>query len=226
MKKVFPIIVLVAFALGSYAQHLGQVTLSGGTDLTYFSFVIDQGVLIRVTPEGNVTEWGTEEASVRDKNYYSPKLRPYLGRVDYYGPQADSAYRGKIKTIGLSQLMYYGHYEGPEKTGKLKSIGRLNLDYFDRFADKVIIGKLKTIGNLNLEYYSSMNDQAFKGKLRSIGNTSILYHASYEDKNIKGKVKNIGPAAFGWYTSYDLNRYGLKSGAYRTDINGVIYILY
>jgi hypothetical protein len=204
---------------------LGQVTFSGGSKLSYFSFFTDQNVLIRVTEEGKIIEWGLEFQADYIPNYYNPKLQPYMGRVEYYGKEADSAFRGKVKSIGTCSFTYYNHYETSSKIGKLRTIGSIVLDYYDNFFKTILQGKLRFIGNLQIEYYTSFEDMAIRDKLKSIGKTLIKYHSSFDDRLIQGKVKSIGPITYTWYTSFDLNRYGLKSGAYRTNINGVTFIL-
>ena len=39
------------------AQQLRQITFSGASTLSYFSFITDQGVLIRVSEDGHLMEW-------------------------------------------------------------------------------------------------------------------------------------------------------------------------
>jgi hypothetical protein len=224
MKKLFTGISFLLLATFAYCQQLGQVTFSGGATLTYLSFMTDQSVLIRMTDEGKVIEWGIELQSERNNNYYAPKLQPYLGRVEYYGPDADSVFRGKLKSIGTCSITYYGHYETAEKVGKIRTVGTLILDYYSDFDNVTLKGKLRFIGNLALQYYSSTEDQAFRGKLKSIGSTPITYYSSFEDKFIKGKIKSIGPVVYSWYSSFDLTS-GLKSGVYRQNIGGITYIL-
>lgn len=225
MKNIFLTTLLLFFTSCIFAQQLGQVTFAGGAKLSYFSFFVDQNVLIRVSEDGKLMEWGIEVQSIRSSNYYDPKLQPYLGRVDYYGEEADSAFRGKIKSIGTAVITYYNHFETATRIGKLRSIGTTIFDYCDEFFNPVLQGKLRFIGTLQLDYYSSLEDVAFRDKLRAIGNTIINYHSSFDDRLIKGKIKNIGSITYTWYTSFDLNRYGLKSGSFRTNINGVTYIL-
>jgi len=225
MRTIFTVIFFLVFITGTISQKLGQVTFSGGSTLSYISFITDQDVLIRVTDDGKVTEWGTELQSERSNNYYAPKLQQYMGRIEYYDAESDSAFTGKLKSIGTCSLTYYGSYEKDNKPGKLKSVGTLFLDYYSNFDNAVLKGKLRFIGNQILEYYSPTVDEAYRGKLKSIGNTSITYYSSFDDKAIKGKIKSIGSVTYAWYTSFDLNRSGLKSGIYRQNISGVTYIL-
>jgi hypothetical protein len=220
----FYLTVLPLFAAAfAFSQDLSQVRFSDGAKLSSFSFVTDQQIVIRISEDGKLLEYGTDPGPGRF-NYYSGKLRPYLGRVDYYGPEYDSVLRGKVKSIGTCMLSYYGSSDMESKAGKLKSIGRVALDYFSGFESPANKGKLRSAGFVLFDYYSSSENEAYGGKLKSLGNTPITYYSSFEDKLIKGKVKSIGMVNYTWYTSND-NRGGIKTGQYIENINGVTYIL-
>ncbi len=227
MKKLFVALLFLCLCLFSSSQQLNQITLSGASTLSYFTFRTDQGVLIRVSEDGKLMEWGTEVQSERSNNYYAPKLQPFAGRVDYYGTETtDSVIKGKVRNIGTCMITYYGAYEKDSKPGKIKTIGTLNLDYYTQFDNAAFKGKLRFAGTLTLEYYNSIENEAFRGKLKSVGSTRLLYHSTFDDKLIQGKIKSIGPVAYTWGTSLDARFKGsLKSGSYRQNINGVIYIL-
>ena len=227
MKKLCVALLLLWPCLFSWSQQLNQVTFSGGSTLSYFSFLTDQGVLIRISDDGKLMEWGTEVQSERSSNYYAPKLLPFTGRVDYYGPETvDSIVRGKVRNIGSCMISYYGAYEKDAKPGKIKSIGIAGLDYYTQFENAAFKGKLRFAGSLVLEYYNSIENEAFRGKLKSVGSTRIQYHSTFDDKLIQGKIKSIGPVVYTWGTSLDARFKGsLKSGIYRQNINGIIYIL-
>jgi hypothetical protein len=227
MRKLFFAMQFLLLGLCTYSQQLSQITFSGAATLSSFTFLTDQDVLIRVSADGKVIEWGIEMQSQRNSNYYSPKLQPYMGRVDYYGPESDSVNRGKVKSIGTSVLTYYGPLETETKRGKVKSIGTANLDYYTLYENAALKGKLKFAGKFVFEYYPSLENEAFRGKLKSISNTLITYYSSFDDKLIKGKIKSIGSVAYNWYTSHDRKelRGALKSGTYRQNINGITYIL-
>jgi hypothetical protein len=225
MNRFFIAILLLVISLSGNTQQLAQVTFGDGENFSYFSFITSENVLIRVSQDGNVQEWGIELQSMRNDNYFAPKLQPYLGRIEFYGPESDVAYKGKLKSIGTCFLTYYDHYENDTRSGKLKSVGTVFIDYFDNVEKAELRGKIKSIGNRPLQYYSSIEDAGSRNKLKSIENTVITYHSSLEDKKIKGKIKSIGSQNFAWFSTFDLNRYGLKSGLYRTNINGITYIL-
>lgn len=226
MQKLFTIIPFLALVLKSHTQQLAQVTFSSGADLSYFSFMTDQNVLIRVSPDGKLLEWGIEVMSNRYV-YYAPKLQPYMGRIEYYGSESDSVFRGKVKSIGTCSLTYYGSYEQDDKPGKLKSIGRILFDYYSSFEEKTLKGKIKFAGSQMLSYYSPYDDEAYRSKIKSIGSTPISYYSSFDDKLIRGKIKSISGISYSWYSSYERSdlRGALKTGSYRQNIGSVTYII-
>lgn len=227
MKKLFSAVLYLFISVCSFSQQLRQVTFSGASTLSYFTFITDQSVLIRISEDGKLMEWGTELMSERSSNYYAPKLQPFMGRVDYFGPETtDSVFRGKVKSIGTCMLTYYGSYEKDSKPGKLKSVGTAGLDYYTQFDNAAFKGKLRFAGTLVLEYYPSIENEAIRGKLKTVGNNRIVYHSTFDDKLIQGKIKSIGTVAYNWGTSLEARYKGtLKSGNYRQNINGVTYIL-
>jgi len=225
MIKYYLATAILVFSLNIQAQLLTQVSFSEGTSLSSFSFLTDQKVVIRISAEGNVVEWGTDPGVGR-YNYYTGKLQPFMGRVDNYPATSyDSVLRGKVKSIGTCALTYYGSSEPETKRGKIKSIGSLQLDYFS-YESMDNKGKLKLAGTTQFNYYPSVENDAFRGKLKSVGNTVINWYSSFEDKLIKGKIKSIGSFNYTWYSSHDLNGYGgLKSGALTQLVNGITYII-
>lgn len=224
MKRYFLLIPFLAFSICIFSQTLNHIALTGGATLSSLSFLTDQQVIIRISQDGKLLEWGTEAEPLRYKQY-PPKLQPYMGRVEYYGPGTDSAYRGKVKSIGTCILHYYGASEYEEKKGKLKSIGSVSLDYYTNFEDKAFRGRVKFIGSTLISYYTSFDNEAYRGKLKSVGNTPLTYYSSFDDKIIRGKIKSIGMYNYIWHTSMDRYRGGLKSGSIEQRVNGVIYII-
>lgn len=226
MRIIFTTIVFLFLSHSTYSQELSQVTFSGGTRLTSIAFLADREILIRISEDGKILEWGIEWQAMRS-NYYAPKLQPYIGRIEYYGPEADSVNRGKVKSIGTCMLTYYGPFEMEIKIGKLKSIGNIFLDYYTNYDNANFKGKLRFIGDRQLEYYSSFENEAYRGKLKSIGSSAITYYSSFDDKFIRGKIKSIASNKYTWYTSLDRLGYGggLKSGLLRQNISGITYIL-
>jgi len=218
---------LVVIASGIiHSQQLGQVTFAQGSNLSYFSFITDQGVLIRVSDEGKILEWGTEVMSDR-YNYFAPRLQPFMGRVDYYGAQDDSVFRGKIKSIGTAYVTYYDTFQVKSKIGKLRSIGNQYFDYFEYYEDKTLQGKIKSVGGLSIDYYRSYENESIRGKLKLVGSVPITYYTLYDDKVNAGKLRAIGSVKYSWYSLADRPdmRGALKSNNYRQVVSGITYIL-
>src|SRR6478736_4248205 len=115
MKKGFLIMALSLLLFNGYSQQLSQVTFSGGSGFSWFSISTNQRVLIRISADGKLIEFGTEEQSLNNRNYFAPKLLPFTGRVDYFSNESDSAFRGKIKSIGACFFTYYPSTDYPEK---------------------------------------------------------------------------------------------------------------
>jgi hypothetical protein len=226
MRKLITAFSFLLIAACASSQQLRQVNFSGGATLSALGFLTDQDVLIRISDEGKVLEWGTEARAIQG-DYYAPRLQPFMGRVDYYGTEADSSSMGKIKSIGTCMITYYGGFETETRKGKIRTIGNLMFDYYSHYDNVALRGKIRSAGNHLLEYHSSFENEAIKGKLKSVGNTAITYYSTFDDKLIRGKVKSIGAFAYKWYTSLDQRGYGgaLKSGSYRQQVNGITYIL-
>ncbi len=156
MKKLSLLILSLLISMLSIAQQLEQISFSEGSTLTSLGFFVDRNVIVRVSDKGNILEWGTEVRSERG-NYYAPQLQPYMGRVEYYGQEADSAFKGKIKSIGTCTFTYYGASEIASKAGKLKTIGNQWLDYYTNYDNAALNGKLRSCGNINLHLVNTFH---------------------------------------------------------------------
>lgn len=226
-RLILPTLILL-FCLPGQSQQLSQVMISGGSTISSVSFSTDQKVVIRISLDGGLLEWGTDPGPGR-YNYYSGQLQPYMGRVDYYSAsEFDSLLRGKVKSIGTARITYYSATEEKSKAGKIKTIGTAALDYYSNFDNEAYRGKLKSAGYVALDYYPFTENEAYRGKLKSIGNTSINWYSTFDDKLIKGKVKSIGSFSYTWYSSHDSREFqggGLKSGQPTQNINGVTYVV-
>ncbi len=226
MTRFFLPIPMLLFAFSTYSQELSQVIFTGGATLSSFSFITDQQIIIKISADGKVIEWGTEWEPQR-YNYYPGKLLPYMGRVEYYGPEYDSVLRGKIKSIGTCSLAYYGASEMDTKIGKLRSVGRVTLDYYSSYENAAYKGKLQYAGNVSFTYYPSYENEAYTGKLKSVNTTPITYYSTFDDKSIQGKVKSIGSVPYTWYST---NKGSIFQGTPQytpaaQNINGVVYIV-
>lgn len=224
-KSILPLFALL-ISLASAAQEISAVYFSNGTDVKAIAFRTDQDIIIKVSLDGSLQEWGTPWSL---PGYSTPgKLQAYMGRVDYYGQEYDSVLRGKVRSIGTCILNYYGSNETKSRVGKLRSVGRAQLDYYDTYENTAFRGKLKLAGQSVLSYYPDYENEAYRGKLKSVGTTDITYYSSFDDKNIRGKVKAIGPYSYSWYTQTDSRGYpgSLKSGLLQQTLSGVSYILF
>ncbi len=172
MKYILSAFIFCLINLNAYSQKLAQMAFSDGSTFSYFSFIVDQDILIRISDDGRLIEWGREIQSLRS-DFYATKLEPYLGRVEYYEHESDSAIRGKVRSIGSISITYYRSYETETNVGKLRTIGSQLLDYYTSFENETIRGKLQFIGGFTLTYYPIYEDEGFRGKLKSLGSTAI-----------------------------------------------------
>lgn len=224
MNRITSLLFLLLVASEIHSQELIQVAFSRGETLSWFSYRTDQDIIIRISDDGKLLEWGTDPGQGRF--YNDPrKLQPYLGRVEYFGQEYDSVFRGKVKSIGTCTFTYFGKYDIESKRGKLKTIGRVAMDYYDIYEDAAYWGKLKLAGSVLFSYYSSFENDAFSGKLKSIHNNPITYYSTFDDKAISGKLKSIGSYEYSWYPSYDRYRGSLRSGSLTQSIAGVTYYI-
>ena len=136
---------LLLLAFSTFSQELTHVTFSGATTFSYFTYTTDQGVQIRLSDDGKIIEWGMQAEALR-YNVYTPKLQPFLGRIDYYGAEADTIVRGKVKSIGTCMITYYDSYEKSTKAGKLKSLGSVRFDYYSDYENAALKGRIQTAG--------------------------------------------------------------------------------
>ena len=220
MKRYILLSMLVCASVQGLCQKLGRITISSSEQSDILTYQPDKTLLINFSKDGKILNWGTED------NW--GKLLDYMGRVEYYSPTDDSAYRGKVKYIGQYQISYYASYDDFTMSGKIKSIGSSNFDYYRSFEDKSVKGKIKSIGTLSLSYYSSVDNEAYKGKIKMVGSTSISYYGSFDDKAFKGKVKSIGPVNFSYYSSFDRREYqgAMKPGTtYSPYVDGIKYFV-
>ena len=83
MKRisVFLLSVLIYGVTG--AQSLRYVIFAGGADLTSLSYITDQKIIIKISPDGRVLEYGNE---LEPGRFYSQpgRLQQYMGRVEFY----------------------------------------------------------------------------------------------------------------------------------------------
>ena len=227
MKRLLTLLIPFLIYSVGYSQTLKFVNFTGGSEFSSLSYITNQKIIIKISPDGKVIEWGNEMEPGRF--YTEPgKLQPYMGRVEYYEKQFDSMLNGKVKNIGITSITYYGSTEKSALVGKVKSIGNVLFNYYLDQENEAVKGKLKTAGIKDFTYYYSYENEAYRGKLKSIGNNQVTYYSTFDDISIRGKLKSIGSATFSWYTSLDRQGYqgGLKSGRQYQMIEGVTYIIW
>lgn len=228
MKKLFFIAGLMLLITSAFAQKLAQIIVSSNSNSNIITFLVDETVLVNITPDGKLIDWGVENTLRKQYNYnYPAKLDKYMGKEEYYPETANDGSRGKVKYIGRTALTYYSSAENEKFTGKLKSIGPILFDYYAFYEDAALRGNIKNAGTLVFTYFSSMDDVAFKGKLKSVGSTSLTYYSSFDDKAFRGKIKSIDRQSFVYYSSYDRREYSgsLKTGFRILHFGGIKYFV-
>jgi len=86
----------------------------------------DQGVLIRISTDGKLLEYGNELQSIRSIIIMIPSSSPILEEW-IITDRNQTQLSGQVKPLALCDH-YYSHYDESTKAGKLKSIGTLILD--------------------------------------------------------------------------------------------------
>src|SRR6186713_788176 len=179
MKKL--LILLTSFLIYNtgYSQTLKFINFTGGAEFSSLSYITNQKIIIKISQDGNVLEWGNELDPGR---FYSEpgKLQPYMGRVKYYEKQFDSILNGKVKNIGITSITYYGSTANAAFVGKIRSIGNVFFDYYLDLENESQRGKLKTAGQQDFTYYYSSENEAYRGKMKSIGRNQITYYSTFD----------------------------------------------
>src|SRR4051812_4707367 len=108
MEKLFFSITLVFLSALVFGQTLARVTLSNTSNAYIISFKANDGVIINMTNDGNIIDWGVEV--ILDRNY-PERLDQYLGKVEYYAATDNiEENRGKVKYVGRTSFTYYTAY--------------------------------------------------------------------------------------------------------------------
>ena len=226
IKKLFFITGLLLPGISLFSQKLAQVVVTNNSSSNIISFLVDETVIVNITPDGKIIDWGIENNRIR-QYYYPAKLDKYMGKEEYYLPTDNEGSRGKVKYIGRTALTYYSSAENEKWTGRLKSIGPVLIDYYQFYEDIKYRGNIKNSGSVLFTYFSSLDDGAYKGKLKSVGTTFLTYYSSFDDKSFRGKVKSIDRQSFVYYSSYDRREYSgsLKTGYRILFFSGIKYLV-
>jgi hypothetical protein len=225
MKNIFILIAFFCLSHVASAQRIHKIILSDKGATTTTCFLLNENVVIYLSQEGEIKEWGVDLYSDRPADYVNRKITPYGGRVEYYTEKDNEAFRGKLKYIGNVMITYYASFDEKSMVGKIKSIGTNTMSYYTAYDDPSAQGKLKSIGRMNFAYYSSFDNDAYKGKIKNAGSVGFTYYSSTDDKAYSGKIKSMNNMPFTYYSSQD--RVGLrgvqKSGNQLQVINGITY---
>jgi|SRR5436190_4648554 len=224
MKKIFLVIAGLFIFLTGYSQNISKIIITADGTLDNFSFGLDENVLVYVTRDGHISNWGFDKYIGYQENYMD-RLEPYVGRTEYYTQNDDEALRGKVKYIGRTLLSYYPSYEKEELRGKLKSIGPYILDYYLSYDDKAYAGNIKSIGRQNITWYASFDNEMLRGKLKSVGPTLLNYYGSFEDRAYRGRIKSIDRFNITYYSSFEQYSGAVKSGSNVLIANGIKYFV-
>src|SRR6187549_2427691 len=145
MKRLLALLIPFLIYITGYSQTLKFVNFSDGAEFSSLSFITNQRIIIKVSQDGKVLEWGNEMEPGRF--YTEPgKLQPYMGRVEYYEKQFDSILNGKVKNIGITSITYYGSTENEALVGKVKSMGNVFFNYYIEPGNETMKGKMKSAG--------------------------------------------------------------------------------
>jgi hypothetical protein len=226
MKKLSFVVSFTLLLTSSFAQRLAQITLANSGNSDLISFLVDETVIVNMTKDGKVIDWGIENNTVRAINYPG-RLDKYMGREEYYAATENEAYRGKVKYIGRTAFTYYTSDENEMLKGKVKTMGTNVFDYYTSYDDQAFKGNLKNAGPLTFTYFNSFDNDAYKGKIKTVGATTFTYYGSFDDKAFKGKIKSIDRALFTYYSSYDRVEFHgiMKTGSPIVYLDGVKYFI-
>ncbi len=226
MKKAILAVIFSLSVFISSAQRIYKVTLADNGNSTITTVALDENVVINISQDGNLTEWGVDRYFGRTDNNINRKLDPYTGRIEYYTENDNEAFKGKIKFIGKTLITYYATFDNPVFSGRIKSIGNQKFEYYSNYDEVASQGKIKQLGQQTFTYYSSFDNEAYKGKLKAVGSVGVTYYSSVEDKAFAGKVKSVGGSQFVYYSSQDPQkplRGMLKTGRQLQTLNGIIF---
>jgi hypothetical protein len=224
MKYISILIFLVTINSAIFAQRIAKINITNAGTTESFTIGLDENVILNVSPDGNLINYGVDYFSEKIANY--SRLENYNGRIEMFAATDDKSYQGKLKYIGRTGVTYYASYEDESLRGKIKSIGSLVFTYYQPFEDALLKGKIKSIGASQIGFYNSFDNEALRGKLRMVGPTSLNYFSSFDDKAFRGKIKSIGATNFTYYASYDRQFAGaMKTGNQTQNVGGITFLI-
>ncbi len=226
MARLYFAIFFTFFLATAFGQRLAQITIDNRGNSDIISFLADETVIVNLTKDGKIMDWGIENNTIRN-NSYPGRLDKYMGKEEYYPSTDNEAYRGKVKYIGRTLFTYYTSDDKEALKGKVKTIGTNFLDYYTAYDDDAFRDNLKNAGPFSFSYYSSFDNESYKGKIKTVGGTTLSYYGSIDDKASRGKIKNIDRNAFTYYSSYDRKEYQgmMKTGSQILSSGGIKYFI-
>lgn len=226
MKKIILLIIITMQLDLASGQNISKITLGETGYLTAITFNLDEGVILNLSQDGNIIEWGVDIYRGIGENYRNI-LEAYTGRTEYYKENDNEAFMGKLKFIGRTLISYYPSYEDEILRGKVKSIGLVKFDYYPKYENEAFKGKLKSAGIVPFYFFPSFGNDPNTGKLKGVGNTALSYYGPFDDKAYQGKIKSIGPVSYIYYGSSEIkgSRGMLKSGSHIQAVNGIKFYI-
>lgn len=226
MKKISLSVFVTLLFASAIGQHISKITLGETGNLTAISFDLDESVVVNLSQDGSIIDWGVDIYRGRGENWRN-KLEDYTGKVEYYKENDNEAFRGKIKFIGRTLITYYASYDDETQRGKIKSIGPINFEYYPKYENEAYKGRLKSAGSVTFSYFQAFGNDPNSGKLKGVGSTALTYYGPFDDKSYKGKIKSIGSASYIYYSSSETKelRGRLKSGSQIQPVNGIKFFV-
>jgi hypothetical protein len=218
------LVLIMSVCSNAAAQHVSKIILSEQGEMRAITINLDEDVIVNVSPDGKITEWGTDIYKSVDHSFRP--LQPYTGKTDTFRND-DAGQKGKIKIIGKTSITYFASYEDEALRGKIKSIGALTFEYFPHYENKAYSSRIKRAGSLTFTFYPEFGNNPDQGKLKSAGLTAFTYYGPFDDKAYKGKLKSIGSSSYKYYGSGEMQerRGHLKSGNYIQAVNGIKFVI-
>ena len=96
MKKLSFTMSFILLLTSAFAQRLTQITLTNSVSSDIISFLVDETVIVNMSKDGKIIDWGVENNNLRPNNYPG-KLDKYMGLEEYYPSTENESYRGKVK---------------------------------------------------------------------------------------------------------------------------------
>jgi hypothetical protein len=63
-------------------------------------------------------------------------------------------------------MEYHSSFDDEIVRGKIRSIGNTDIKYYSVFEDKFLQGKIKSIGSVNYSWYNSFEQTGLRGSLK------------------------------------------------------------